>query len=153
MMAQQRTSEFRISSGQSGNMLLEFALSSTVLFLLMFGVIDFSRMFSSACAVNGAARAGTQYGMLSPAHYNDFPGMQNAALANAGNPDGMMATASQFCSCSIGGARESCPAPCPSGNPETYIEVDVSMPFNTLFNCPGIPPVTNLRASSVMRVQ
>src|ERR1700739_2240513 len=108
-------------------MLIEFALLSSVLFLVMFGVIDFSRIFSSACAVQGAARAGTQYGMLSPAHYNDFAGMQNAALANAGNPAGMTATASQFCTCSIGGASQSCPATCPSGSPEIYIQVSVSM--------------------------
>src|SRR5580704_4510383 len=105
----------RRSTAQSGNMLLEFALSSTVMFLLMFGVIDFSRIFSSACAVQGAARAGTQYGMLSPAHYNDLTGMQNAALTDAGNPSGMTATASQFCACSIGGASQSCPPTCSSG--------------------------------------
>src|SRR5579859_3232080 len=94
-------------AAEKGNMLLEFALSSSLLFLVMFGVIDFSRIFSSACAVQGAARAGTQYGMLSPAHYNDLAGMQNAALANAGSPAGMSATASQFCACSIGGTRQS----------------------------------------------
>jgi Flp pilus assembly protein TadG len=134
-------------------MLLEFALSSTLLFLVMFGVIDFSRIFSSACAVQGAARAGTQYGMLSPAHYNDFTGMQNAALANAGSPAGMTATASQFCTCSIGGARQSCPATCVSGSPETYIEVDVSMVYNTIATYPGVPASTNLSASSAVRVQ
>ena len=132
---------------------MEFALSSSLLFLVMFGVIDFSRIFSSACAVQGAARAGTQYGMLSPAHYNDFTGMQNAALANAGSPSGMTAIASQFCSCSIGGAKQSCPATCSSGSPETYIEVDVAMSYTTIATYPGVPAVTNLHASSVVRVQ
>lgn len=136
-----------------GNTLIEFALSSSVLFLLMFGVIDFSRIFSSACAVQGAARAGTQYGILSPAHYNDFTGMQNAALANAGSPSGMSATASQFCACSIGGTRQGCPADCASGSPQTYIEMVVTMPYTTMFNYPGIPHTTNLSASSIVRVQ
>ena len=98
-------------------MLLEFALSSSLLFLMMFGVIDFSRIFSSACAVQGAARAGTQYGMLSPAHYNDFAGMQNAALTDAGSPAGMTATASQFCACSIGGSKAELPGHLLSGIP------------------------------------
>jgi Flp pilus assembly protein TadG len=137
----------------SGNMLVEFALSSSLLFLVMFGVIDFSRIFSSACAVAGAARAGTQYGMLSPAHYNDFTGMQDAALADAGNPSGMTATASQFCACSIGGANVSCPATCSSGNPETYIQMVVSMPYQTMFSYPGVPAVTNLTSTSTVRVQ
>jgi Flp pilus assembly protein TadG len=143
----------RNSTTERGNMLIEFALSSSVLFLLMFGVIDFSRIFSSACKVQGAARAGTQYGMLSPAHYNDFTGMQNAALANAGSPAGMTATASQFCACSIGGAQVSCPATCSSGLPETYIQMAVSMQYTTTFSYPGIPHVTNLSGSSVVRVQ
>jgi Flp pilus assembly protein TadG len=141
------------TNATSGNMLLEFALSSSVLFLVMFGVIDFSRIFSSACAVQGAARAGTQYGMLSPAHYNDLAGMQNAALANAGSPAGMTVTASQFCACSIGGATQGCPATCSSGNPETYIQVVVTWPYNTIASYPGIPSTTNLSGTSVVRVQ
>jgi Flp pilus assembly protein TadG len=144
---------YRKCKPESGNMLIEFALSSSLLFLVMFGVIDFSRIFSSACAVQGAARAGTQYGMLSPAHYNDFTGMQSAALSGAGNPGGMTATASQFCSCSIGGSKQSCPATCPSGNPETYVEVDVAMPYTTIASYPGVPAITHLSASSIVRVQ
>jgi Flp pilus assembly protein TadG len=143
----------RSSSPRSGNTLIEFALSSSLLFLLMFGVIDFSRIFTFGCAVEGAARAGTQYGMLSPAHYNDFGGMQIAALANAGNLPGMTATASQLCTCSIGGPRESCPATCSSGSPETYIQMVVSMPYTTMFSYPGIPGTTNLSATSIVRVQ
>jgi Flp pilus assembly protein TadG len=143
----------RTRTARSGNLLLEFALSSTVLFLLMFGVIDFSRIFSQACAVQGAARAGTQYGMLSPAHYNDLAGMQNAALASAGSPAGMTATASQFCACSIGGSSQSCPATCSSGSPETYIQMTVTMPYNTLYSYPGVPAVTNLSSTSIVRVQ
>jgi Flp pilus assembly protein TadG len=133
--------------------LIEFALSSSLLFLLMFGVIDFSRIFSIASLVRGAARAGTQYGMLSPAHYNDFAGMQAAALTDAGKPKGMTAAASQFCACSIGGTQVSCPASCSSGSPETYIEMTVSMPFTTMFSYPGVPGTTNLSSSSIVRVQ
>jgi len=143
----------RLNTPKSGNMLIEFALSSSLLFLVMFGVIDYSRIFASACLVQGAARAGTQYGMLSPAHYNDFIGMQNAALSDAGRPAGMTATASQFCTCAIGGARQSCPATCPSGSPEIYIQMDVSMLYTTIASYPGVPAVTNLAASSIVRVQ
>lgn len=141
------------SKPESGNILLEFALSSSVLFLLMFGLIDFSRIFSTACGVRGAARAGTQYGMLSPAHYNDLSGMQNAALADAASLPGMLATASQFCACTIGGTRVACPAVCSSGSPETYIEVDVSQAYTTMFSYPGVPASTNLSGRSIVRVQ
>jgi hypothetical protein len=79
--------------------------------------------------------------------------MQNAALANAGSPSGMTATASQFCACSIGGSRQSCPATCSSGSPETYIQVTVSMPYTTMFSYPGMPATTNLGGSSIVRVQ
>jgi len=134
-------------------MLIEFALSSSLLFLLLFGVIDFSRVFAIACAVQGAARSGTQYGMLSPAHYNDFNGMRNAAVGSTNVSSGLTASAYQFCSCSIGGARVDCPATCSAGSPETYIEVDVAMPYYTIASYPGIPAITNLSARSIVRVQ
>src|SRR5207302_8187345 len=93
---------------ERGSVLIEFAISSTLLFLFFFGIVNFARMFTAAEVVADAAAAGTQYGALSPAHYGDFTGMQNAAQADAANAPGLTATASQFCTCSIGGAHTSC---------------------------------------------
>src|SRR6266849_5298975 len=128
---------------QHGNALLEFALCSVLLMLITVGVTDFSRMLTVADMATSAAEAGTQYGTLSPAHYTDMTGMQDAALDDLGNrtpytvssgtstdSTGATASASQTCYCSVGGTPVTCPADCSGGgSPETYIKVSVSVPF------------------------
>src|SRR5580693_2362767 len=67
-----------------GNTLVEFAVCSVLLVLITVAVTDFSRLFSAADTAASAAAAGAQYGALSPAHWSDFTGMQNAAANDAG---------------------------------------------------------------------
>ena len=138
---------------QSGNILLEFSLAAPLLFLFFFGIVNFARLFNSAEVVADAAAAGTQYGALSPAHNGDFTGMQNAALADAPNAPGLTATASQFCTCSIGGPHLPCPASCNNGSSQTYIEVDASLPFTATLTFPGMPTTMTLTHNSIVRVQ
>lgn len=139
---------------ERGSVLIEFALSSTVLLLFFFGIVNFARLFTAREIVEAAAAAGTQYGALSPAHNGDFNGMQNAATADEPNAPGLSATASQFCTCSIGGAHLSCPATCDGGTAaQTYIEVDASLPFTATLTYPGTETTTTLTATSIVRVQ
>ena len=138
---------------QRGNALLEFAISSVLLLLLTIGVTDFARVFNIADAAVAAAQAGTQYGALSPAHYGDLAGMQDAATADAGNVSGMTATATQVCTCSVGGAAVDCPASCNIGSPETYINVLVTIPIAMTFSYPWMPSVTSMSGRSMVRVQ
>src|ERR1700739_987782 len=107
------SSHIGISSRRAGgNTLIEFSLCSVALFLLSCGVADFSRLVTLGRLADGAAMAGTQYGAVSPAHYNDRTGRQNAALPDTGNYSGATATATQFCACTVGGGQVSCPASC-----------------------------------------
>ena|ERR1051326_3975645 len=142
-----------VRNDERGSVLLEFSLSATLLFLFFFGIVNFARMFTAAEVVADAAAAGTQYGALSPAHSGDFTGMQNAALADAPNAPGLSAIASQFCTCSIGGAHLTCPASCDTGTSMTYIEVDASLPFTATLTFPGMPSTMTLSRSSIVRVQ
>jgi Tfp pilus assembly protein PilX len=139
---------------QRGNVLIEFALMAVLLLLTTLGVTDFGRLFNTANMAANAAAAGTQYGSLSPAHYTDLTGMQNAALADAQNATGVTATASQVCRCSVGGSPVSCPASCVApDSPETYIQVVVSVPFTTVARLPWIPQSLSVTGRSVVRVQ
>ncbi|HLJ48753.1 MAG TPA: TadE/TadG family type IV pilus assembly protein [Bryobacteraceae bacterium] len=144
----------RSQQSRRGSVFVELALSSGLLFLLFFGVVDFARLFAAADMVADSACAATQYGALSPAHYGDFTGMQNAALTDAMNPPNMTAVASQFCTCSIGGSHLSCPTDCGGGSSgQMYLEVDVTLPFSTLISWPGIGGTMNLSRTSIVRVQ
>lgn len=149
-MAQANTPRAR---NQRGNALIEFALCSTVLFVMVAGITDFGRLFNLANTTAGAASAGIQYAALSPAHYGDFTGIQNAALADTGNYPGATATASQFCTCSVGGAQVSCPATCNGSSPETYVQVTVTIPYRSMFSYPGVPDPINVTQIACARVQ
>jgi Flp pilus assembly protein TadG len=52
----------RRESGQRGQSLVEFAISSIVLLLLMMGLLDLSRAFYYAVNLQGAAREGARHG-------------------------------------------------------------------------------------------
>jgi hypothetical protein len=121
--------------------------------MLFVGVVGFSRVFNIANMASGAAMAGIQYGALSPSHNGDLAGMQTAALNDTGNYPGAAATASQFCTCSVGGAQVTCPATCSSGSPETYIQVVVTIPYNSVVSLPSIPNPVNITQSACARVQ
>lgn len=136
-----------------GNALIEFALASTLLLTLFVGVVGFSRVFSIANTASGAAMAGIQYGALSPSHNGDLTGMQTAALNDTGNLPGASATASQFCTCSVGGTQTTCPATCSGGAPETYIQVVVTIPYQSIVSLPSIPNPVNITQSAIARVQ
>ena len=138
---------------QRGNALVEFALCSVLLLLITVGVTDFARLFTIADMAASAAAAGTQYGTLSPAHYTDYSGMQDAALEDTGYLTGATATASQTCYCSVGGSSVTCPASCGSGSPEIYVTVQTSVPFTPAFSYPWVPTVLSVSGMSSVRVQ
>ena len=52
----------RRARGESGTAVVEFALVCMVFLLLVFGIIDFSRLFQSWVTVQHAAREGARYG-------------------------------------------------------------------------------------------
>jgi Flp pilus assembly protein TadG len=138
---------------QRGNTLIEFALCSILLMLITVGVTDFSRLFSVADTAASAAAAGAQYGALSPAHWSDYTGMQNAALNDAGNTAGVTTTASNTCYCSVGGLPTTCPASCGSTAPITYVTVKVTVPYSAYFNYPWMPTLPSITSTNSVRVQ
>ncbi len=138
---------------QRGNAMVEFALSATLMLTLVIGVTGFARVFNLANMAVGAADAGIQYGALSPGHYGDLTGMQNAALADTGNYSGATAVATQFCTCSIGGTQGACPASCGSTLGQTYIQVTVTIPYTSVITFPNVPNPVNITHVACARVQ
>ena len=142
--------------GQKGNALIEFALMSTVLMGMTLGVADFGRIFASGNKAYTAASAGTAFGSLDAAHYSNFAGMQDAAMANLGNVQGATAVATQTCRCTIGGEPVDCSTEdiCGANVPKmTYIEVEVNIPFRTISMVPMVPGLTNVKGKSITRVE
>jgi len=144
----------RRRASQRGNALIEFALSAVILMLLTIGVTDFSRLFAIADVAASAAAAGAQYGALSPAHWSDFAGMQEAALDDAGSTlTGVTVTPSNTCYCSVGGIATTCPASCGGGSQMEYITVSVTVPSTSYFSYPWMPSISSLTSVDSVRVQ
>src|SRR5579875_2916654 len=82
-----------------GSSLVELALLTPVLVLLLVGSFDLGRACYAAIEVSAAANAGAEYGVQHP---TDTAGMQEAAALNGANLTGLSASASWGCECSDG---------------------------------------------------
>jgi hypothetical protein len=61
-----------------GQALVEFALVVVLLFLLLFGIIDFSRLFFAYATMSNGVREGARYGIV---HHGDDAGIEQQARA------------------------------------------------------------------------
>ena len=145
--------ETKRQKGRRGNVLLEFAIVSPVLLILTCAVCDFSRLFNVANTAVGATGAGLEYASIGPEYWSDYADIQTAALNDTGPYTGATATASNFCTCSIGGTQYTCPTTCNSGTQEEYVTVSVTIPFVHVFNYPFLRNPLNITDTSSVRVQ
>jgi hypothetical protein len=114
--------------------------------------MDFARVVYAGIEVAGAARAGVQYGALTPGHSGDTAGMTTAAKADATDlGSSVTASASNFCSCS--GSTTDCTSTCSGAAPNGYVSVTANYTFNTLIPYPGLPQTVTLSRTAKMRVQ
>ena len=157
---------------QRGNALIEAGLIAPVMFLMLSGVIDFGRAFYYTDAATSSARAGAQYGIQSPAHFNNYVGMQIAALNDANatctnssgtsvtcnpaqsgqqayiGPYRLTVTASSFCKDPSGNA-----VACTAANARGYVKVVTSTPYNLIVPWPGLPNPLAIGGLATMRTK
>lgn len=147
---------------QAGVALMEFALVVPLLALLLVGIIEIGRFAYFSIAVGNAARAGAQYGSYDTTRAVDFTGMQNAAVADGqNNIKTISATANDVCTCWNSTTGTEAPSPpthaqcgvtCTSGRNVTYVEVDTSGNFSSMFSYPVFPSTFAVSAKAIMRV-
>ncbi len=157
---------------QRGNALIEAGLIAPVMFLMLSGVIDFGRAFYYTDAAASAARAGAQYGIQSPANFNNVVGMEVAALNDANatctnssgtsvacdpsqsgqqayiGPYKLSATASSFCKDSSGNT-----VACIASNARGYVKVVTSITYNLIVPWPGLPNPLAIGGLATMRTK
>lgn len=135
----------------TGSALVEFALVSPLLLVILLGAIDFGRVSYDAMALTNAARAGAQYGSQSVALSNDTAGMQAAAISSSSlDVADMSAAASRRCECA--GTAQACNGTCVS-TLRIYVMVTTTKVFSTITQFPGFPHTITLTRASHMRVQ
>jgi Flp pilus assembly protein TadG len=123
-----------------GQSLVELALLTPVLCLIMLGTIDLGRMYFTYTDLKAASRNGARYGALAP---TDYAGMQSRVLSS-GVPAGTTASAS----CAGTG--------CTTIGAEGTVIVTASSNFSPItigfFSFLGSGGVINLSATAKMRV-
>lgn len=148
----QRMSLIRFWNDRAGTSIVETAILLPAMLLLCCGTMDFARVVYAGIEIASAARAGVQYGALTPGNSGDTSGMAQAALTDAADLGSTVtASASNFCTCS--GATVDCTSTCSGIAPEGYVSVTANYTFNSLLPYPGIPQTVLLSRTAKMRVQ
>ena len=147
-----RRSEYRKADRRRGSALVEFALMTPFLLILLAGVLDYGRALSKATGVANAARIGAQYGSGSVARSTDTAGIRAAAVNSAPGFSGLSVSSVQSCQCP-GGTSVSCSGNCGSSKLLMYVKVTVTAASSAIFSYSGLPFTGNLTRQATMRVQ
>lgn len=140
-------------SRQRGNAVIETALFMPLLILVFLGTADYGRVFNQAIIVANAAFAGAEYGSRT-GQWSNTTGMVTAAKNDSASLAGFNAVASNYCTCSPGGAHVTCTSSCSGyGTPIQYVQVIATATFNTIVNYPLLPHTVPLSVTSIIRVQ
>ena len=151
----------RRARGQAGSAVVELALVTPLIILLLLGAMDFGRVFYKAMAVSQAVGAGARYGARSVAKSGDTAGMQSAATTAAasditGGESFVVDSAARSCRCYTGTepgtAMGLCSSSC-GGTVRAYVSVTGHATFSTIVNYPGIPHTLALSRTATLRVQ
>lgn len=150
---------------QSGQTLLEVALLTPLLLLLLLGVVEMGRYAYISILVGNAARAGAAYGAQSLAQSVNTAAIQAAAdndfQNNGQNVSTLTVGSSTSCGCDSAGtvAPAGCTTnvnptagTCASGHWVVMVSVTTSGTYNSLFNYPGIPSSITVTRTATMRV-
>lgn len=172
----------RVLSPQRGQALLEVALVTPLLLLLLVGSIELGRYAYFGILVGNAARAGAAYGAQSNGQSADAPSICNAAsndfqgssvpctgTQSVGSNGTITITSSNSCACDNGGTLSNGTTLCSTkvnpgitttitacgtsgGHWVVMIAVTASGTFTPLFKYPGISNSITISRTSTMRV-
>jgi Flp pilus assembly protein TadG len=149
----------------SGQTVLELALLTPVLLVMVLGVIEMGRYAYIGILVGNAAHAGALYGAQGLAQSGDATGIQTAAdndFQNNGQATGTLTVSSSTsCGCDNGGTITGAgcsttvnpsAGTCAAGHWVVMVSVTASGTFHSLFKYPAIPSSLSISRTSVMRV-
>lgn len=142
----------------SGQSLLEVALLSPLLFLLLIGVIEIGRYAYFAIGVGNAAHAAAAYAAQNTVTAGNTTGITAAACYDFNETSsncGLSVTTTYTCQCDNNGsmtADASCAACGATEVLAPYVQVTASGNFTPIFNFPFIPSQFTVSRTATMRI-
>jgi Flp pilus assembly protein TadG len=137
---------------ESGNALIELALSAALLVTLLLGSVELGMLAYSSIEISNAAHAGAQYGSQNHTSAKNSSGMQTAALQDAPNVSGMTATSSLSCVCANGTTSTCAVGDCSGSRILEYVQVNTTATVAPPIKVPGLPSTYTMTGKAVMRV-
>ena len=139
-----------------GSGLIELALILPLMLLIVFAIVNYAQWIQRAILVQDAAAAGASYGTI-PGNSTNHTNMVAIANWNAtgsvSGVTGFIATATDFYTCSPGGAQVTAITDCPTGAPFHYVQVNTATTVKNFIPWPRIPSSIAIKGQAIYRVE
>ena len=142
--------------GRQGNIMVEFAIGASLLFMLMVGVGDFARAFYQSIAVAASATTGSFWGAQNVFTSVQTDESEDLARADAYQHTGQTTTAIStiYCDCPGGTEVDCYTGSCADyGAPRVYSRTVVEQDFALFLPWPGVPDSFTVNREVFVRVQ
>lgn len=147
-------------TNNSGQALVELALTMPLLILLLLGAVELGRVAFASIEVSNAARTAVQYGAMNGGAPGDAAGMLGAANSDAydliSSVEWVNGYPQHSCTCSDGTATPSdcstASVDCASSYVFDTVTVKVQATYNPLIHWPGSPGSYTLYGQAVQKV-
>jgi Flp pilus assembly protein TadG len=142
---------------EHGAALVELALATPLLLILIVGVVDFARVFYLGMQVTDAARAGAQYGSSPAVNFNATTTQTRAQTASPQSAP-TIATPVEVCACVNDATAPTtltagaCTAAC-ADHRTVFVSVTASKAFSPIMRFPGVPSSVTISRTVTLRRQ
>lgn len=138
-------------SQETGQSLVELAITIPLLLLIVLGVVEFGQVAYTSIELSKAAMAGAQYGAQNGFTAADSTGIQGAASASAPNLAGLTVTSTFSCVCSDGTASTCQLTDCPNSHIEETVSVKTQYSMQPIIKLPSFASTFTLSGSASQR--
>ena len=140
---------------RKGSALLETALAFPVLVIIVMGVVDYGRIFSTNLIAGNAARAGAQVAILNPERFQaaDIGASirdLEAAIDTQDPQQRKVVTVTRFSECP--GTETDQPYPASCNGAASYLRVRVALPLEPTFRYPAGAFPAQVAETAVVRI-
>jgi Flp pilus assembly protein TadG len=146
----------KFAKSEEGSSLIEMAIILPLMLLIVFLLVDYALFIQKAIVVQDAASTAAQYGTI-PGNATSSASMIQIAnydvTGSLTGASGFTANATNFYTCTPGGAHVVATTVCATGAPYHYVQVTTSLTANNLLPFPGTPLTQTINGSATLRVE